>query len=259
MVFWMPLFLLMPFVSMAEPETSGAERSLTPLTDESWSLLRPERTPRRRRRCFFGSSASAAGRAFDTSSSTLSSEPLTEDTEIYVADTMGEMGLWYRLVEVVFVGKSLVGQGGQNLLEPAAQGCAVLSGPHTTNFAQIAADLEVVGALCRVGDMDSLATAVEDLLDDGQRRAQMGVAAAAYATTQTEVLDRVVAALAPLLSRAAGKTPEPGTTGPGAPMPTPAALPSGSTLRATATIAATTASGPPTVGVGRLTFASTSP
>jgi 3-deoxy-D-manno-octulosonic-acid transferase len=136
-------------------------------------------------------------------------EAPSEETEIYVADTIGELGLWYRLARVVFVGGSLVAHGGQNLLEPAAQGCAILCGPHTTNFARIAEDLAAVGALRRVGDMAELAADVESLLDDATLRARMGDAAAAYAMTQTEVLDRVFAALSNSLSRAAGASPRP--------------------------------------------------
>jgi 3-deoxy-D-manno-octulosonic-acid transferase len=136
-------------------------------------------------------------------------EAPSERTEVYVADTIGELGLWYRLADVVFVGGSLVTHGGQNLLEPAAQGCAILCGPHTTNFARIAEDMAAAGALRRVGDVAELASNVERLLDDAALRRPMGEAAAAYATTQTEVLDRVFAALGPALSRAAGTSPRP--------------------------------------------------
>jgi 3-deoxy-D-manno-octulosonic-acid transferase len=57
------------------------------------------------------------------------------DTAVYVADTMGELGLFYRLASFAFVGGSLIRHGGQNPLEPARLGCAVLAGPHTFNFA----------------------------------------------------------------------------------------------------------------------------
>jgi len=62
-------------------------------------------------------------------------EMLSRDTAVYVADTMGELGLFYRLAPFAFVGGSLVRHGGQNPLEPARLGCAVLAGPHTFNFA----------------------------------------------------------------------------------------------------------------------------
>ena len=57
-----------------------------------------------------------------------------KDTTIYVADTMGELGLFYRLAKIAFMGGSLIAHGGQNPLEPARLGCAVMAGPHTENF-----------------------------------------------------------------------------------------------------------------------------
>ncbi len=61
-------------------------------------------------------------------------EPIARDTEVYLADTIGEMGLWYRLAAISFVGGSLVPIGGHNPFEPAALGSAVLHGPHVENF-----------------------------------------------------------------------------------------------------------------------------
>ncbi len=59
------------------------------------------------------------------------------NTDVYIADTMGELGLIYRLAPVVFVGGSLVRHGGQNPIEPAKLGAAILHGPHVWNFAEI--------------------------------------------------------------------------------------------------------------------------
>lgn len=64
-------------------------------------------------------------------------EPLQSETEIYLADTLGEMGLLYRLASVVLIGKTLIGAGGQNPLEPARLGCAIVSGPNIGNFEPI--------------------------------------------------------------------------------------------------------------------------
>ncbi|MEM8785100.1 MAG: 3-deoxy-D-manno-octulosonic acid transferase [Pseudomonadota bacterium] len=66
-------------------------------------------------------------------------ESPTEDTQVYLADTMGELGVFYRLAHLVFLGRSLVALGGSNLLEPARFAHAVLVGPHTENFAELAA------------------------------------------------------------------------------------------------------------------------
>ena len=68
-------------------------------------------------------------------------------TELYVADTLGELGLFYGAAPVVFVGRSLVAPGGgQNPIEPAKLGCAVLHGPHVSNFAETYAALRCRGA-----------------------------------------------------------------------------------------------------------------
>ncbi len=124
------------------------------------------------------------------------------ETGIYLADTMGELGLWYRLAEVVFVGGSLSAKGGQNLIEPARLGAAILSGPDTSNFAQIAEEMKAVGALGQVRDDEELAAEVGRLLADAGARASMGRAAEAYATARSDVLEDVLEALAPWLDRA---------------------------------------------------------
>ena len=72
------------------------------------------------------------------------------DTELYIADTIGELGLWYRLSDVVFVGGSLVPKGGQNLLEPTKLGCAIVCGPHMTNFLRVSEEMTRAGAARRV-------------------------------------------------------------------------------------------------------------
>lgn len=117
------------------------------------------------------------------------------ETGIFVADSLGELGLWYRLAEIAFIGGSLVPHGGQNLLEAAKLGCAVLSGPHTENFREIACLLESDGALKRVQDESSLAAAVDALLSDSAGRAAAAAAAATSAALEQGVLAKVLAAL----------------------------------------------------------------
>ncbi len=93
---------------------------------------------------------------------------------IWLADTMGELGLFYRLTGMAFVGKSLAGQGGQNPLEPARLGCAVAVGPHTGNFAGAVAALQAAGGLARVADAGALARWAATLLGDPDLRAAAG-------------------------------------------------------------------------------------
>jgi len=126
-------------------------------------------------------------------------EAIDPGIDVYLADTIGEMGLWYRLAEIVFVGGSLVPKGGQNLLEPARLDCAILSGPHTSNFARLAAELAAAGGLRQVTSPSDLTAAVAELQDNPATTAKMIAAARAYAVGQAGALDHVAAALNPLL------------------------------------------------------------
>src|SRR5690606_1524485 len=72
--------------------------------------------------------------------------------DVFLGDTMGEMGLYLRLAPVVLVGKSLLHEGGHNPREPARRGRAVLFGPHMENFAAAAAALQQAGGATQVAD-----------------------------------------------------------------------------------------------------------
>jgi 3-deoxy-D-manno-octulosonic-acid transferase len=128
------------------------------------------------------------------------------ETAIYLADTIGELGLWYRLAEVVFVGGSLAAKEGQNLIEPAKLGAAILTGPRTGNFAEIAQEMIAAGALVQVADGAALTTEVGRLLAEAPARAAMGRAAEAYAAARSGVLEDVLEALGPWLGRACAET-----------------------------------------------------
>ena len=91
---------------------------------------------------------------------------ISADTQIYVADTLGELGLFYRLCEIVFMGGSLVKHGGQNPLEPGRLSCAILTGPYTHNFADMYNDMEKAGCCLRVNGPDQLAVQVSKLMGD---------------------------------------------------------------------------------------------
>jgi 3-deoxy-D-manno-octulosonic-acid transferase len=122
-------------------------------------------------------------------------------TGVYLVDTLGELGLCYRLAGCAFVGGSLVRHGGQNPLEPARLGCPPLFGPHTWNFADSTRRLLEAGAAERVADGDELARAVARLLGEpGLRRERAEAARVACARLAT-VLPATLDALAPLLDR----------------------------------------------------------
>ncbi len=125
-------------------------------------------------------------------------DPLTPETQIYLADTMGELGLFYRLAGIALVGGSLVAKGGHNPFEAARLGCAVLHGPDMSNCAAMAAALAVAGAAETVSGAAALTQSVSALLADQQLRAKRA-AAAHVAAAGLGVLDAVSERLAPWL------------------------------------------------------------
>jgi 3-deoxy-D-manno-octulosonic-acid transferase len=88
-------------------------------------------------------------------------ERLPTDASVYLADTIGEMGLWYRLAPVALVGGSLAAVGGHNPHEPLALGCAVLHGPNVWNFSESYAALDEQGLSEPVNNVTDIANAVK--------------------------------------------------------------------------------------------------
>jgi 3-deoxy-D-manno-octulosonic-acid transferase len=124
-----------------------------------------------------------------------------DESGIYVADTLGELGIFYTLVGHAFVGGSLIPHGGQNPLEPARLGCPVAVGPHTSNFNGPVATLEQAGALTRVSDAADLARWVESMLLDPALRARMGDAGIVASRRYADLPVRVATMLADLVRR----------------------------------------------------------
>jgi 3-deoxy-D-manno-octulosonic-acid transferase len=121
------------------------------------------------------------------------------ETEIYVADTLGELGLFYRLSPIVFVGGSLVNHGGQNPIEPIKLGAAVLHGPHVGNFAEIYRALDEAGGARLAGDGEALVKQVGGWLDNRDARQRAAVSGRAVVDRLGGALDRTMAALEPYL------------------------------------------------------------
>jgi 3-deoxy-D-manno-octulosonic-acid transferase len=115
--------------------------------------------------------------------------------DIYIADTIGELGLFYNLVGVAFVGGSLVPHGGQNPVEAIKLGAAVLTGPHVRNFADSYEELIQSGGCVRVEDAESLAAEALRLLDDAQARATLMSRAEAAIARMGGALPRTLAEL----------------------------------------------------------------
>ena len=121
------------------------------------------------------------------------------DTDIYVADTLGELGLIYRLAPIVFMGGSLVSHGGQNPIEAAKLGAAILHGPHVFNFAEIYATLDAAGGAEEVADAGRLAVRIGAWLTDDNTRRKVAATSLPALDSLVGALDRTVAALDPYL------------------------------------------------------------
>ncbi|MBF9044564.1 3-deoxy-D-manno-octulosonic acid transferase [Rhodobacterales bacterium HKCCE4037] len=119
-------------------------------------------------------------------------EEIADDAQVYLADTMGEMGLWYRLAPISFVGGSLVAIGGHNPFEPAALGSAILHGPYVTNFADIYQRLSSAGAARLAPSPEKLADHVVALLSPDVA-ADMAASAWGVISDGADVTDRALA------------------------------------------------------------------
>lgn len=126
-------------------------------------------------------------------------EELTPETDIYIADTMGELGVFYRIAGVVFIGGSLVPHGGQNPFEPARLDCAILYGPHMENFTEFCDELEAAQGAVRVHNATELSARIGDLLRDPHREEELAKAALKAVQRNQEVTGRVLETLTPHL------------------------------------------------------------
>jgi 3-deoxy-D-manno-octulosonic-acid transferase len=127
-------------------------------------------------------------------------QTLADGSDVLLADTLGEVGLFIRAAPIVFVGKSLLGRGGQNPLEPARLGASVLFGPHMDNFAEIAERMRTSGAAEQVDDEATLIQAVSRRLADPALVRTSGAQAREFALAEDGVLEAVLDQLRPWLS-----------------------------------------------------------
>jgi 3-deoxy-D-manno-octulosonic-acid transferase len=123
----------------------------------------------------------------------------TAANDIYVADTMGELGLFYRLAPIVFMGGSLVAHGGQNPIEAVKLGASIVHGPHVFNFSDVYEALDGAGGARLAADPEALVKQLGRLLADPAAR-DMSVAASTRVVEQLGgALERTLAALEPYL------------------------------------------------------------
>jgi len=120
-------------------------------------------------------------------------------TDIYVADTMGELGLFYRLSPIVFMGGSLVEHGGQNPIEAVKLGASVVHGPHVFNFSDVYEALDHSGGARRADSLEALVKQLGQLLADPKAREASLAASERVVEQLGGALGRTLTALEPYL------------------------------------------------------------
>ncbi|SQI34338.1 3-deoxy-D-manno-octulosonic-acid transferase [Leminorella richardii] len=123
----------------------------------------------------------------------------SEQDQVIIGDTMGELMLLYGVADFAFVGGSLVERGGHNPLEPAAHGLPVIVGPHTFNFKDICSKLQLAEGLIVVSNAEELVEAAERLLNDEACRRSYGQNAANVLMQNQGALEKLLALLEPYL------------------------------------------------------------
>jgi 3-deoxy-D-manno-octulosonic-acid transferase len=121
----------------------------------------------------------------------------SEEVDIYICDTLGELGMIYQLAPIVFMGGSLVRHGGQNPIEAIKLGAAVLHGPHVANFREIYQELDHRNAAELVTDAGELATRIGAWITDRAEREGIAERARNYVDKLGGALDLTVSALEP--------------------------------------------------------------
>ncbi|MGQ3673288.1 3-deoxy-D-manno-octulosonic acid transferase [Xanthobacter sp. TB0136] len=142
--------------------------------------------------------ALGASAGLDTAQRAIGHLPEAE-TELYVADTIGELGLFYRIAPASFIGGSLVPHGGQNPIEAVQLGTVVIHGPHVHNFSDIYTALDNNEGAVAVHDADSLTLAAKTLLSDARRHGRTSRKAAEVLENMGGALDRTLRAIEPYL------------------------------------------------------------
>jgi 3-deoxy-D-manno-octulosonic-acid transferase len=124
---------------------------------------------------------------------------VSDTTQIYLADTIGELGLFYKLAPLSFIGGSLVVHGGQNPIEAIKLGSGILSGPHTFNFAETYDVLQRYDGCKLVAGPEDLAAALKELFENPADAAEMKRRAVAAISTLGGALEKTLEALKPYL------------------------------------------------------------
>lgn len=118
--------------------------------------------------------------------------PLKSSTDIYIADTIGEMGMWYDVAEIIFIGGSLIPHGGQNFMEPSRVRDAVIVGPHMHNFTDAMNRAKKADAVIQINDTIELQEQVELLLENKELLEAKKSLAYNWAASEAKVLDGIM-------------------------------------------------------------------
>lgn len=119
-------------------------------------------------------------------------EKIGENIQVYIADTIGEMGIWYEIAPIVFVGGSLIPHGGQNFMEPSRCRDAVIVGPHMHNFTDAMNRAKHADGIIQVNDVLELIDMVDQLLGNKDLLEAKRSLAYNWATSEAKVLDGIV-------------------------------------------------------------------
>ena len=130
-------------------------------------------------------------------------KPLRPEADVLLGDSVGELAALYAAADAAFVGGSLVPIGGHNLLEPAALGVPVLTGPYTSNSNGVAHALVERGGAVVVRSSKELADVLRPLLADQAAREVMGTAAREFVEAQRGSVARLIDLIEPLMARPA--------------------------------------------------------
>jgi 3-deoxy-D-manno-octulosonic-acid transferase len=147
--------------------------------------------------------AAIAEKAGLQSSRRTGGQPPGNGDDVYIADTLGELGLFFRLCPLCVIGGSFVPVGGHNPIEPGQVGCQVFYGPHMFNFTTVAADFENRGAALRLGGAAELEKNLALALRDPAHFRALGEAAKAWTAQHGNAVKEISAALTPFIKEIA--------------------------------------------------------
>ncbi len=143
--------------------------------------------------------ASLVGQKKLTAAIRSKNQTVLAETDVYIADTLGELGLFYRMVGIVCMGGSLVPHGGHNPIEPALLDCALVCGPHMHNFQEVVNAFKAAGGITQVENLEGLIKCVGTWLSDHEKQEAMAKRAHDAVDDRSGATQEIVQRVAPIL------------------------------------------------------------